>query len=83
MGTGVGMTNMPVMASATRGLAGTEVAAGGTALDIVSRAAASAGTALVASPLTATDGFRTTLLCGAGLRALALPMATRLPKHRP
>ncbi|MBL3667786.1 DHA2 family efflux MFS transporter permease subunit [Streptomyces sp. M2CJ-2] len=83
MGTGVGMTNMPVMASATRGLADTEVAAGSTALNIVSQVAASVGTALTASLLTATDGFRTTLLCGAGLMALALPMAVRLPKHRP
>ncbi|WP_246113755.1 DHA2 family efflux MFS transporter permease subunit [Streptomyces montanus] len=83
MGTGVGMTNMPVMASATRGLADSEVAAGSTALNIILQIAASVGTALTALLLTATDGFRTTLLCGVGLLALALPMAARLPKHRP
>ncbi|MFI1211277.1 DHA2 family efflux MFS transporter permease subunit [Streptomyces sp. NPDC020802] len=83
MGTGVGMTSMPVMASATRGLADAEVAAGSTALGIVLQMAASVGTALAALLLTATDGFRTTLLCGAALMLLALPMAARLPRHRP
>ncbi|MEU8650711.1 hypothetical protein [Streptomyces sp. NPDC048737] len=83
MGTGVAMTNVPVMASATRGLAGTGVAAGSTALNVVSQAAASVGTVLVASPLTSTDGFRTTPLCGADLMAPAPPMAARLPKRRP
>ncbi|MGP4045204.1 hypothetical protein [Streptomyces sp. 2A115] len=82
MGTGVGMTTMPVIASATRGLADSEVTAASTALNIILQAAASAGTALTALLLTATDGFRTTLLCGrggAGLMALALPMARGCP----
>jgi hypothetical protein len=71
------------MASATRGLADSEVAAGSTALNIIMQMAASVGTALTALLLTATDGFRTTLLCGVGLMALALPMAMRLPNRRP
>ncbi|WP_309484178.1 DHA2 family efflux MFS transporter permease subunit [Streptomyces himalayensis] len=83
MGTGVGMTNMPVMASATRGLADGEVAAGSTALNIILQVAAAVGTALTALLLTATDGFRTTLVCGAGLMALSLAGAVRLSGRRP
>lgn len=58
-------------------------AAYSTSLNIIMQIAASVGTALTALLLTATDGFRTTLLCGVGLMALALPMALRLPNRRP
>ncbi|GHJ36203.1 hypothetical protein [Streptomyces sp. TS71-3] len=67
------------VAVATRGLANTEVAAGTTADTIVTQVSAATGTAPSALLLTATGGFRTTLLCEAALMALSLPAALRMP----
>ncbi|MDH6224836.1 DHA2 family efflux MFS transporter permease subunit [Streptomyces sp. MJP52] len=79
LGVGVGLVNMPLMTAATRGLSGPETAGGTTALNVVSRLAAGAGTALFALLLSVTDGFGTTLLCGAGLMALTVLGVLRLP----
>ncbi len=73
---------MPLMTAATRGLSGPETAGGTTLLNVVSRLAAGAGTALFALLLPATHGFRTTLLCGAGLMALTFLCVLRLPEER-
>ncbi|MGW0603773.1 DHA2 family efflux MFS transporter permease subunit [Streptomyces sp. NPDC002640] len=83
LGVGVGLVNMPLMTAATRGLSGPETAGGTTTLNVVSRLAAGAGTALFALLLSATDGFRTTLLCGAALMALTLVGVLRLPEEKP
>ncbi|NYV76570.1 MFS transporter, partial [Streptomyces sp. UH6] len=83
LGVGVGLVNMPLMTAATQGLSGPETAGGTTALNVVSRLAAGAGTALFALLLPAGDGFRTTLLCGAGLMALTVPAVLRLPDDTP
>ncbi|MER6998890.1 DHA2 family efflux MFS transporter permease subunit [Streptomyces sp. NPDC000410] len=83
MGVGVGMTNMPLMASATRELEGSDVAAGTTTLSIINQIAASIGTAVMALLLTTTGSFRTTLLCAAAVMALAFPAALRLSAKRP
>jgi EmrB/QacA subfamily drug resistance transporter len=82
LGVGVGLVNMPLMTAATRGLSGPETAGGTTLLNVVSRLAAGAGTALFALLLPAADGFRVALLCGAGLMALTCLGILRLPKEQ-
>ncbi|WP_086770028.1 DHA2 family efflux MFS transporter permease subunit [Streptomyces bobili] len=83
MGVGSGMVLMPTTTTASRDLPRDRMAAAGTALSITTQVCASIGTALVSVVLGATGldpaGFRTAYLVAAGLLALALVPAVRLP----
>ncbi|WP_208033045.1 DHA2 family efflux MFS transporter permease subunit [Streptomyces cyanogenus] len=86
MGVGSGMTLMPAMTTATRGLPPDRLAGASTALSINAQLAASAGTALL-SVLLATagqtpSGFRLAYAVTATLLASAILPALRLPAHR-
>ncbi|MYW16782.1 DHA2 family efflux MFS transporter permease subunit [Streptomyces sp. SID2955] len=80
---GAGMTLMPAMATATRGLPPGRLAGASTALSINAQLAASAGTALLSVVLGATGpgpaGFRLTYAVAAGLLVLGVLAALRLP----
>ncbi|WP_424216770.1 DHA2 family efflux MFS transporter permease subunit (plasmid) [Streptomyces sp. BI20] len=84
MGVGAGMVMMPTMTTASRELARARAGAASTALAINSQIGASVGTALVSVLLgnlgTGPQGFRTVYLVTAGVLALALLPALRLPR---
>nr|WP_181797826.1 DHA2 family efflux MFS transporter permease subunit [Streptomyces sp. WELS2] len=86
MGVGAGMTLMPAMTTASRGLPAERLAGASTALGINAQLAASAGTALLSVLLGAAGpdpaGFRLTYAVAAALLALAIPAALRLPDGR-
>ncbi|MEU6593847.1 DHA2 family efflux MFS transporter permease subunit [Streptomyces sp. NPDC046881] len=86
MGMGAGMTLMPTMTTATRGLSPDRLAGASTALSINSQLAASVGTALLSVLLGAAgqtpSGFRLTYTVAATLLALATLPALHLPAHR-
>ncbi|MFE2723131.1 DHA2 family efflux MFS transporter permease subunit [Kitasatospora sp. NPDC059327] len=78
MGTGVGMTLMPAMAAATRGVAPVEVPAATTLVTIVQQVAGSVGTALMSVLLSAGLAERLPGAAGGGLAAVhALDPAAR------
>ncbi|MFE1789629.1 MFS transporter [Streptomyces sp. NPDC059525] len=86
MGIGAGMVLMPTMTTAGRDLPAARMAAASTALSINSQLCASVGTALTSVVLGATGttpaGFRTAYAVAAGLLALSLLPALRLPGRR-
>ncbi|MGA5041763.1 DHA2 family efflux MFS transporter permease subunit [Streptomyces capoamus] len=86
MGVGAGMTLMPAMTTATRGLSPDRLAGASTALSINAQLAASVGTALLSVVLSSAgqspSGFRLTYAVTAALLALAVLPALRLPSHR-
>ncbi|MEU1009859.1 DHA2 family efflux MFS transporter permease subunit [Streptomyces sp. NPDC005890] len=86
MGIGSGMTLMPTMTTATRGLPPDRLAGASTALSINAQLAASVGTALLSVLLGAAgqtpSGFRLTYAVTATLLALATLPALHLPAHR-
>ncbi|MGW2031578.1 DHA2 family efflux MFS transporter permease subunit [Streptomyces sp. NPDC001811] len=83
MGVGAGMTLMPAMTTATRGLPPDRLPGASTALSINAQLAASVGTALLSVVLAAAGpspaGFRLTYAVTAALLAAAVPCALRLP----
>ncbi len=83
MGVGAGMTLMPAMTTATRGLPPDRLAGASTALSINAQLAASVGTAVLSVVLGAAGpspaGFRLTYAVTAVLLALGILSALRLP----
>ncbi|MBG7701186.1 DHA2 family efflux MFS transporter permease subunit [Streptomyces sp. MC1] len=83
MGVGAGMTLMPAMTTATRGLPPDRLAGASTALSINAQLAASVGTAVLSVVLGAAGpspaGFRLTYAVTAALLALGILSALRLP----
>ncbi|MEV5147672.1 DHA2 family efflux MFS transporter permease subunit [Streptomyces sp. NPDC052727] len=83
MGVGAGMTLMPAMTTATRGLPPDRLAGASTALSINAQLAASVGTAVLSVVLgaagTSPAGFRLTYAVTAALLALGVFSALRLP----
>ncbi|MEU3311315.1 DHA2 family efflux MFS transporter permease subunit [Streptomyces sp. NPDC006662] len=86
MGVGAGMVLMPTMTTAGRDLPAARMAAASTALSINSQLCASVGTALTSVVLgasgTSPAGFRTAYAVAAGLIALSVFGALRLPGRR-
>jgi EmrB/QacA subfamily drug resistance transporter len=86
MGVGSGMVLMPTTTTASRDLPKDRMPAASTALSINSQVCASVGTALISVVLGSAgldpSGFRTAYLVAAGLLALALLPAVRLPGRR-
>ncbi|KUJ65232.1 multidrug transporter [Streptomyces albus subsp. albus] len=94
MGVGVGMTMMPTMAAATRGMAAEDAPSASTALQITTQAAASIGMAFFSVMLSVNDGgasgvpthaasFADTYAWAIALLLAAALPATRLPRRRP
>ncbi|WP_431046124.1 DHA2 family efflux MFS transporter permease subunit [Streptomyces sp. P1-3] len=93
MGIGVGLTMMPTMAAATRGLSPDDAPSASTALQITSQAGASIGIAFFSVMLsvngsggatvpTRAEPFAETYLWAVALMLLALLPALRLPRRR-
>ncbi|MEU0807622.1 DHA2 family efflux MFS transporter permease subunit [Streptomyces sp. NPDC005970] len=93
LGTGVGMTMMPTMAAATRGLSGEDAPSASTALQITSQVAAATGVALFSVTLSINGGgsttpthagpFADTYLWAVALMLAAVLPALCLPRRRP
>ncbi|CAM5515476.1 MFS transporter OS=Streptomyces aurantiogriseus OX=66870 GN=GCM10010251_47900 PE=4 SV=1 [Streptomyces aurantiogriseus] len=86
MGVGSGMVLLPTTTTASRDLPKDRMPAASTAVNINSQVCASVGTALISVVLGSAgadpSGFRTAYLVAAGLLALALVPAMRLPGRR-
>ncbi|MEU1666379.1 DHA2 family efflux MFS transporter permease subunit [Streptomyces sparsogenes] len=93
LGTGVGLTMMPTMAAATRGVSPDDAPSASTALQITSQVAAAVGVALFSVTLSVNGGgattpthsepFADTYLWAVALMLAAVLPALRLPRRRP